>query len=45
MSDDKRYTTVAIVLHWLIAACVLGQIALGLWMIGIPKEPVGVRAA
>ncbi|HEU0199683.1 MAG TPA: cytochrome c peroxidase [Burkholderiaceae bacterium] len=39
-----RYTSVAILLHWLIAAGVLGQIALGWWMIDIPKLPPGVRA-
>ena len=35
----------AITLHWLIAIGIIGQIALGLWMIEIPKYPVGVRAA
>lgn len=39
-----RYDRVAITLHWLIALALLAQIALGWWMIGIPKEPVGVRA-
>ena len=38
------YTRTAIVLHWLIGLCVLAQITLGLWMIGIPKSPPGVRA-
>ena len=38
------YTRTAIVLHWLIAVAVLAQIALGLWMIDIPKSPPGVRA-
>ena len=38
------YSRTAIVLHWLIALLVLGQIALGWWMIDIPKQPVGVRA-
>lgn len=38
------YTRTAIVLHWLIAACVFAQVTLGLWMIGIPKSPPGVRA-
>jgi cytochrome b561 len=38
------YTRTAVVLHWLIAACVFAQISLGLWMIGIPKSPPGVRA-
>jgi cytochrome b561 len=39
-----RYTATAIVLHWTIAAAVLAQISLGLWMVGIPKSPPGVRA-
>lgn len=37
------YTRTAIVLHWLIAAFVFVQISLGLWMIGIPKAPPGIR--
>ena len=40
----QTYTRTAIVLHWLIALCVLVQITFGLWMIGIPKSPPGVRA-
>lgn len=40
----QTYTRTAIVLHWLIAACVFCQITLGLWMIGIPKSPPGIRA-
>ncbi len=43
-TDATRYTRTAIVLHWLIAAAVFAQIALGWWMIGIPKSPPGVRA-
>lgn len=39
-----RYTRTAVVLHWVIAAGVLAQIALGWWMIDIPKHPPGVRA-
>lgn len=39
----QRYSTVAIALHWLIAAFVFWQIYLGWWMIEIPKYPVGVR--
>lgn len=42
---QQRYGSVAIVLHWLIAALVFAQIYLGWWMIEIPKYPVGVRAA
>jgi cytochrome b561 len=43
MSTTLRYDRVAITLHWLIALGVLAQIALGWWMIDIPKQPVGVR--
>lgn len=39
-----HYTRTAVVLHWLIAAGFLAQIALGWWMIDIPKSPPGVRA-
>ena len=38
-----RYTTTAIVLHWLIAAAVVGLIGWGWWMQTIPKVPVGPR--
>jgi cytochrome b561 len=31
-------------LHWIIAALALAQIALGWWMLDIPKTPVGIRA-
>jgi len=40
----ERYDTVAISLHWLIALAMLAEIALGWWMLDIPKLPVGVRA-
>jgi YVTN family beta-propeller protein len=40
----KRYGTVAMALHWLIAALALCQITLGWWMIDVPKSPPGVRA-
>ena len=39
-----RYTRTAVTLHWLIALGVIAQIALGWWMIDIPKSPPGVRA-
>ena len=39
-----RYTRVAIALHWLVAVLVVLQVAWGFWMIGIPKDPPGVRA-
>lgn len=33
-----QYTTVAIALHWLIAVLAIGQIAVGLYMEGLPKS-------
>jgi cytochrome b561 len=39
-----RYDRVAVAFHWIIAIGIVMQVALGLWMIGIPKQPVGVRA-
>lgn len=41
--DATRYTTTAIVLHWLIAAIVVGLIGWGWWLQTIPKLPVGPR--
>ena len=40
-----RYDRFSVTLHWLMAALVLGQIALGLWMTGLPKDGSGLRAA
>ncbi|NOQ93754.1 MAG: DUF4405 domain-containing protein [Methylophaga sp.] len=34
----KRYNRVQIILHWLIAAIIFGMIALGLFMIELPKQ-------
>ena len=39
-----RYNGVAQLLHWLIGLAVLGQIALGWWMIGLPNTPPGYQA-
>ena len=39
-----RYDALAVALHWTIALVALAQIALGWWMIDIPKTPVGLRA-
>jgi len=44
MSDSQKYNRVAIALHWLLALALLGQLFLGFWMEGVPKEPPGVRA-
>lgn len=38
MTDTQRYTKVAIVLHWLIAVFIFFMIALGLYMVELPKE-------
>ncbi|MDQ2917621.1 MAG: cytochrome b [Pseudomonadota bacterium] len=40
----SRYTRTAVVLHWLIAAIVLGQFSWGWLMQQIPKSPPGMRA-
>lgn len=40
----SRYGRVAIALHWLIAALIGAQLALGWWMDDLPKEPPGLRA-
>jgi cytochrome b561 len=41
---SARYPTAVIVMHWAIAAAVVGLIVLGWWMQTIPKQPVGPRA-
>jgi cytochrome b561 len=44
MSPSDRYTRTAVVLHWLIAALLLVEVAQGWWMQEIPKQPPGMRA-
>lgn len=44
MQPEGRYTTLAVVLHWLVAALVVAQVAFGWWMQTIPKSPPGLRA-
>jgi cytochrome b561 len=44
MAEPGRYTNFAIFLHWLIAAAVVAQFALGWGMQEIAKEPPGQRA-
>lgn len=39
-----RYDRFSILLHWLMAALLLAQIALGWWMQDIPKDTTGTRA-
>lgn len=38
------YGRTALLLHWLLALALFGQLALGWWMLDVPKEPPGVRA-
>lgn len=33
-----RYTRTAVLLHWLIGLAILGMLAFGLWMTGLPKD-------
>jgi len=42
---SQRYPAAVIVMHWAIAAAVVGLMVLGWWMQTIPKQPVGPRAA
>jgi cytochrome b561 len=39
-----HYSRVAIALHWILAAALIYQIALGWWMLDLPKAPPGLRA-
>jgi cytochrome b561 len=39
-----RYDRTAIVLHWVIGLAILGQFALGWWMLDLPKGADGSRA-
>ncbi len=45
MPTSERYTPFAVLLHWLVAAIVIGQFALGWLMQEIAKQPPGPRAA
>jgi cytochrome b561 len=38
------YTRTAIATHWLLAAALFAQLALGWWMLDLPKSPPGLRA-
>jgi cytochrome b561 len=39
-----RYTRFAVALHWLLALALFAQLALGWWMLELPKSPPGLRA-
>lgn len=40
----SSYTQFAVLVHWFVAAALLADTVLGWWMLGVPKQPVGVRA-
>lgn len=40
----NRYDRIAVWLHWAVGLAVLGQFALGWWMLDIPKDGSGERA-
>lgn len=40
-----RYDRFSVTLHWLMAAVLLAQMALGMWMLGLPKDASGLRAS
>ena len=43
MSVERRYTLVAIVLHWLLALVILGLFAVGLYMADLPFSPLRLK--
>jgi len=43
-ASTRVYDRVAIGLHWLLALAIFYQLVLGLWMLDLPKSPVGLRA-
>lgn len=43
--QQPRYDRFSVALHWLMAVLLLGQIALGMWMLGLPKDTTGLRAS
>ncbi len=48
VADDprqKRYATVAIILHWLMAVLIIWQIWIGIWMSGAIDDPASQAAA
>jgi len=40
----RSYSPASIALHWLMAIALMAQLALGFWMVDLPKEPPGLRA-
>lgn len=44
MTTHTRYAAVPLALHWLMAVALIAQLALGFWMVDLPKTPPGLRA-
>lgn len=42
--DRPTHDRFSVLLHWLMAALLMAQLGLGLWMIELPKGPTGTRA-
>ena len=40
----KHYDRFSVLLHWAMALLILLQIAIGLWMVDLPKDDNGIRA-
>ena len=41
---NNRHDRLTVLLHWTMALLILAQLALGLWMVGLPKDDSGLRA-
>lgn len=44
MPNHNAHHRITVVLHWVLALSLLAQLALGWWMLDIPKSPPGLRA-
>ena len=42
--ETAKYDRLSVTLHWLMAILLIFQLALGLWMLDLPKGPSGMRA-
>ena len=43
VSGTRRYGSTAIGLHWIAAALIIGNLAFGLWLVGLPLSPQKLR--
>ena len=41
--QHQKYDRFSVLLHWLMAVVLIGQMALGMWMLGLPKDASGLR--